>query len=79
MASQIAYLVNFTVRIDRASHVEISQFAEGVNVANVDFGIFGDVPNLIHSWMELEGTDAFHAMAPAVEAYLVAEFAKRQH
>ena len=73
----LGYLVNFTVRIDRALHTEISQYADGVNVRNIDFGINGDVPNLVHAWAELEGTDAFHAMAPAVEAYLAAEFAKR--
>ena len=77
MNPQTAWTVDFTVTIDRAGHLVVEQIAaDGTTVRAIDFGINPDIAPVILTWLEFDGA-ARGEMAPAINAYLAAEFAKR--
>lgn len=78
MALTFTTLPDFIVTIDRAGHLVVDQLDEnGDLVRTIDFGAAGcDVTGLVNSWFQLYDVDR-DALAPAVNAYLLAEFAKQ--
>lgn len=73
--SQIAFTHQFTITIDRADHLVIEQVdTETRQILQViDFGHNGSPVPVILTWLESEHRDE---LAPAIDAYLTAEFAK---
>lgn len=71
---QYAWIANFTITIDRAGHLVIERIDEkGRPIQTIDFGFDGAPVPLILTWLESEHRDE---LAPAIDAYLLAEFAK---
>lgn len=70
-----AWTTRFTVTLDRAGHVVVEQIDErGATIRAIDFGAWGGPAQLLLTWLEAERRDE---LAPAIDAYLSAEFAKR--
>lgn len=70
-----AWTVHFTITLDRAGHMVVEQLDErGATIRAIDFGTTGDPIPLLLTWLESEHRDE---LAPAIDAYLAAEFAKR--
>lgn len=79
MASTFATLPDFIVTVDRALHTVVDRVDGSGNVVRtIDFGLFGAVAEAVNVWLDLESTDTRDAMAPAMNAYLLAEFAPRE-
>jgi hypothetical protein len=71
-----ATLPDFTVTMDRASHI-VAEHMEGEKIVRtIDFGIFSDEADALRTWLEMEPPFQ-SALIPAMNAYLLAEFAAR--
>lgn len=80
MATTLTTLPDFIVTIDRAAHLVVER-VEGDNVTRtIDFGTRGQVAHIVDVWLELGetlGEPAMDALAPAMNAYLLEQFAQR--
>lgn len=79
MASTLATLPDFIVTVDAAQHTVVDLVDQNGNVVRtVDFGIFGDVADAVNTWLDLEDAAIRDAIAPAMNALLLAHFAQRE-
>ncbi len=77
MATTLVTLPDFIVTIDRADHTVIDQTDEIGNVIRtIDFGILSQVADVVNAWLDLGEPAALDVLAPAMNAYLLEQFAK---
>jgi hypothetical protein len=77
MTTTLTTLPDFIVTIDRAQHTVIER-VEGVNITRtIDFGVSGPVADAVNAWLDMGAPSAMNALADAMNAYLLAEFAAR--
>lgn len=78
MATTLATLPDFIVTVDPAQHTVVDLVDENGNVVRtIDFGIFGDMADAANAWLDLEDAAVRDALAPAMNALLLAQFAMR--
>jgi hypothetical protein len=69
---------DFIVTRDRAEHIVVEKVDDNGNVVQgYDFGITGEVVLTVDSWLDMDDATARGILAPAMNAYLLAEIAKR--
>lgn len=78
MATTLAHLSDFIVTIDMAMHTVVDRTNEVGNVIRtIDFGATGEVADVVNSWMFEQNSLDRKVWAPALNAYLLEQFAKR--
>lgn len=72
-----AWTPEFTITQDRAGHLTAERIdAKGMPLGAIDFGQTHPVCSVLLTWLEMEVREE---LAPAIDALLREEFAKRQH
>jgi hypothetical protein len=78
MATTLSTLPDFIVTVDMAMHTVVDHTDEIGNVIRtIDFGVSGEVPDAVNHWLFEQDRVIRGIWAPAMNAYLAAEFAKR--